>query len=195
MSVIVPLFADASPYLAAVFGLAGSLIGGAIAGTVSLKVARDARDAAERSWVRDSRRAIYDRFLAAGQRLLVVLETARTPAEVPEEVLATIDAAYATFFETYASVQTVAELGVVQTARVQAYRLQALKDILDGRGPSSAGEFDRISQLVRLARQDTIDAMRADLGLHGSARPQADQEYAEAVFGAAHERPPRDASP
>jgi hypothetical protein len=57
---IVPFFADASPYVSAAFGLAGALIGGAIAGMVSLKVARDARDAAERNWVRDSRREICD---------------------------------------------------------------------------------------------------------------------------------------
>jgi hypothetical protein len=55
--------AAVSPYVTAAFGLAGSLIGGTIAGTVSLVVARQARDAAEHSWIRDNRREIYDRFL------------------------------------------------------------------------------------------------------------------------------------
>jgi hypothetical protein len=117
------------------------------------------------------------------------METAAATAEVPDEHPATIDAAYATFFETYASVQTVAEVGVVATARLQAYRLQALKDVLDGRGPFERGQFDRIARLVRDARQDTIDAMRADLGLRGSAKPPEGQTYAEAVADAARERP------
>ena len=67
MAPLEPILA-ASAYVAAVFGLAGSLIGGLIAGTVSLRVARHAREAAERSWMRDSRREIYDRFLANAYR-------------------------------------------------------------------------------------------------------------------------------
>lgn len=188
MSVIVPFLADASPYISPASGLAGSLIGGAIAGTVSLKVARDARDAAERSWVRDSRRGIYDRFLAAGQRLLHEMEKAKPTNHARDKVGATIDAAYSTFFEKYASVQTGAELDVVQSARKPAYRLEALRNIVDGRGSLNPREFDRIAQLVRLARQDTTDAIRADLGLHGSAKPRTDKEYAEAVADAARER-------
>jgi hypothetical protein len=43
------LAAISSAYVAAGFGLAGSLIGGLIAGTVSLRVARQAREAAESS--------------------------------------------------------------------------------------------------------------------------------------------------
>ena len=39
----------------AVYGLLGSLIGGAIAGSVSLLVAWQTRGAAERAWVRDNR--------------------------------------------------------------------------------------------------------------------------------------------
>ena len=54
------LAATSTPYVAAAFGLAGSLIGGLIAGTVSLRVARQAREAAESSWMRDSRRGIFD---------------------------------------------------------------------------------------------------------------------------------------
>lgn len=113
--------------------LAGLLIGGAVAGTVSLKVARDTRDAAARAWVRDSRREIYDRFLAAGQRLLAEMETGAATSKVPDELRPAVDEAYRAFFETYAFVQTVAELGVVTTARMHAYRLQALKDSFSGR--------------------------------------------------------------
>jgi hypothetical protein len=181
--------------VSAAFGLTGSLIGGAIAGTVSLRVARDARDAAERAWVRDSRREIYDRFLTAGQKLLAVMEAAAVTSKVSGESRPGVDEAYSAFFETYASVQTVAELGVVTSARTHAYRLQALKDILDGRGPFERGDFDRIAKLVREARQDAIDAMRADLGLHGSAKPPTGYDYAQAVADAVREDPSRSVVP
>src|SRR5919201_3544683 len=126
-------FGAASAYVSAASGLAGALIGGAIAGVVSLKIAREARDQAERSWMRDSRRDIYDRFLAAGQKLLAVMERTAAATKVQDESGATVDAAYAAYFETYPSVQTVAELCVVKPAREHAYLLQALKDIPDGR--------------------------------------------------------------
>jgi hypothetical protein len=158
---VVDLLALSSLGTAAI-GLAGSLIGGAIAGTVSLLVARQAREAAERAWMRDSRRQIFDRFLGAAQRLLIALE-ARDE---------TVEPAYTSFFEVYGTIQTVAELPVVEAARVYAYRLAELKELIDGRsvlGPEHAGP---VAQLVRLARHKTIDAMRADLGLAGSARPQ-----------------------
>jgi hypothetical protein len=57
----------ANPYVIAVLGFAGALRGGFIAGTVSLLVAKHTRDAAERAWIRDSRRQIYDRFLTAAE--------------------------------------------------------------------------------------------------------------------------------
>jgi hypothetical protein len=142
-----------------------------------------------------SRREIYDRFLTAGQRLLAVMKTAAATSTVPGEPGPAVDEAYSAFFETYASVQTVAELGVVTSARRHAYRLQALKDILDDRGPFERKDFNRIAKLVRVARQDTIDAMRADLGLHGNARPPAKYDYSQAVVDAAREDPPHSVVP
>ena len=195
MSAVVWYFGDATPYLSAAFGLVGTLIGGVIAGTVTLRVARHARAAAERAWVRDSRRSIYDRFLTAGQRLLAVMETAAYASMGSGESRPVVDEAYSAFFETYASVQTVAELRVVTSAREQAYRLQALKDILHNRGPFEREAFERIAALVRDARQDTIDAMRADLGLEGSAKPPAGYSYREAVAAAVREDPPPSVTP
>src|ERR1700761_8687967 len=104
MSVSVWYFGDVSAYVSAASGLAGALIGGAVAGVVSLKVAREARDQAERSWIRDSRRDIYDRFLAAGQKLLAVMERRAASrkaedqsraAKLQDESGAAVDAAYA----------------------------------------------------------------------------------------------------
>ena len=163
-----PLLA-VSAYVTAGFGLAGSLIGGAIAGTVSLLVARQAREAAERSWMRDSRREIYDRFLTNAQKLLIAWEAAASGTEQAREA---IEDAHVDFFEVYGVVQTVAERPVVDAARVYAYRLLELS----GPGCRSRGHDNgpRVAQLVRLARHDTIDAMRAELGLAGSARPPAD---------------------
>jgi hypothetical protein len=79
--------------------------------------------------------------------------------------------AYSDYVGAYASVQTVAELSVVTSARLHTYRLEALKDILDGRGQFEREDFGRIARSVRDARHDTIDAMRDDLGVQGSAKP------------------------
>jgi hypothetical protein len=164
-----PLLA-VSAYVTAAFGLAGSLIGGAIAGTVSLLVARQAREAAERSWMRDSRRDIYDRFLTNAQKLLIACEASRADTEQAAEA---VEHAHLNFFEVYGVVQTVAERPVVDAARVYAYRLLELGGAMRrGRGSQlDPAKFDRVAQLVRFARHDTIDAMRSELGLAGSARP------------------------
>ena len=157
-----------SPYASAAIGLLGTLIGGTIAGYVSLHVARQARAAAERSWVRDSRRDLYDRLLTSAQQLLIACEENEP-----------VDAPYRGFFEAYGVVQTVAERPVVDACRVYAYRLLELVELghrRHGAGGASrlAGDrFGQVAQLVRLARHDAIDAMRSDLGLEGSARPPA----------------------
>jgi hypothetical protein len=157
----------ASPYVAAVFGLVGSLIGGFIAGTVSLVIARQTRDAAERAWVRDNRRELYDRFLSHAQTLLIACENAGGGRRGAEGV----ESAYNDFFGAYGVVQTVVERPVVDAARVYAYRLQELMEVLDSRSALGPESFDQVAQLIRLARHDTIDAMRAELELEGSARP------------------------
>ncbi|HZI74462.1 MAG TPA: hypothetical protein VFD73_10700, partial [Gemmatimonadales bacterium] len=77
MTVLASPIAAGSSYATAVFGLTGVLIGAFIAGAVSLWVAKQARDAAERAWVRDNRREIYDRFLTYAQTLLIACEEAR----------------------------------------------------------------------------------------------------------------------
>jgi gas vesicle protein len=111
----------------AAFGLAGALIGGLIAGTASLLVARQAREAAEKAWIRDSRREIYDRFLTNAQKLLIACEATKNGYgnEEAEETEAALEAAHIDFFEVYVVVQTVAERPVVDAARVYAYRLLA----------------------------------------------------------------------
>jgi hypothetical protein len=164
------LLVAASSYTPALFGLLGSLVGGAIAGTVSLVVARQARDAAEQSWIRDNRREIYDRLLTDAQRLLVACEESKVSGS--EAAVATAQDAYAKFFDVYGVVQTVADRPVVDAVRVYAYRLLELKAELDGKGVLGPQSFHEVAALVRLARHDTIDAMRSDLGLIGSAKPE-----------------------
>ena len=165
MAPLVPIMAT-SGYMAAAFGLAGTLVGGLIAGTVSLRVAREAREASERSWMRDSRREIYDRFLTNAQKLLIACEGSASLRESIGVVEDEFRQAYLNFFEVYGVVQSVAERPVVDAARVYAYRLLEL-----ARGGLEPAQFERVAQLVRFARHDTIDAMRAELGLTGSASP------------------------
>ncbi len=164
-----PLAAGTS-YGPAVFGLAGSLIGGLIVGAVSFLVARQAREAAEHAWIRDNRREIYDRFLTCAQRLLIACE-ARRYSEGGE---ASVESANTNFFEAYVVVQTVADTALVAAARVHAYRLWELKASLDSTSVMGPENFDRVTQLIRVARHDTINAMRAELGLEGSVGPAAD---------------------
>jgi hypothetical protein len=169
--------ADVSPYVVAGFGLAGSLIGGAIAGSVSLWVAHQAREAAERSWIRDSRRNIYDRFLTNAQKLLIACEASKSLGEsLGAQDKEAVERAHIDFFEVYGVVQTVADRPVVSAARIYAYRLLELAGTQRrGFRPGlKDAHFERVAQLVRFARHDTIDAMRTELGLAGSAQPPDD---------------------
>ena len=159
--------AASSVYGPAAFALAGSLIGGFIAGTVALLVARQAREAAERAWVRDSRRATYDRFLTKAQRLLIASLACRSAPETKDAA----EAAYAEFFEVNGVVQTVAEAPLVDAARIYAYRLLRLKETAVGTSTFGADDFNRLGKHVRDARLATIDAMRRELGLTGSVVP------------------------
>lgn len=179
------MIASTTAYVAAAFGLAGSLIGGLIAGSVSLRVARETRTAAEHAWVRDNRREIYDRFLTTAQSLLIACEESAT-GDHTGEGRASVPRAYADFFNAYGVVQTVAERAVVDAARVYAYRLLEVRNVLESRGIVGPDRLAEVAQLVRFARHDTIDVMRADLGLLDGARPRADfnpfegTEFAEA---------------
>ncbi len=94
--------AQGSSYAPAIFGLVGSLIGGFIAGTVSLLVARQAREAAEGAWIRDNRREIYDRLLTTGERLLHACEAYKYAYSVRETAQADVESGLTNFFEVYA---------------------------------------------------------------------------------------------
>jgi hypothetical protein len=162
--------AEVSPYLTGFFGLFGVLIGGLIAGGVSLLVARQAREAAEASWMRDTRRQVYSDFLAKGQALhSEIIEAAASDNQIgPDDPVA---APYSHFVEAYAVVQTVADRAVVDAARVYTYRLQELEAIRSAAVSLGHAHLDDVSGLVRKARHDVVDAMRASLNLPGSARP------------------------
>lgn len=173
----IPLAANSS-YTAALFGLAGSLIGGTIAGVVSLLVAWQTRKAAEGAWVRDNRRQIYDRFLTSGQKLLIACEARwrsrrRRPdgALLEDKTESGVESADAEFFENYSVVQTVANTSLVIAARVYGYRFLELEAIMDDRGILESKDFGRVAELVREARHDTINAMRAELGLSETIWP------------------------
>ena len=156
---------------AGIFGLVGALIGGLSAGLVSLRVATQAREGAERAWIRDNRRELYDRFLTCAQELLIASE--RALRQGPSERL---EATYEAFFGAYGVIQTVAQEAVLEAARKYAYRLQELKSELDAMNPSGVEYFESVARQVRFARHDAIDAMRADLELSGSARPPDDYD-------------------
>ena len=173
---------------AGIFGLLGALIGGLSAGLVSLHVATQSRRAAEKAWIRDNRRELYDRFLTSAQELLIAAERAFRQGQSDR-----LEAAYEAFFGAYGVVQTVAQEAVVEAARKYAYRLQELKDELDSQNPAGAEYFWRVDEQVRLARHEAIDAMRADLELSGSARPPDDYDAflgtgLEAHYAAAQQR-------
>lgn len=174
--------AEGSSYGPAVFALAGSLIGGLIAGVFSFWVARQAREAAKDAWIRDNRREIYDRFLTCGQRLLIACEESRygrrgrwRPGRRPEAegAEASVESANTNFFGAYVMVQTIADTALVVAARVYAYRLWELKASLNSKSVMGPENFDRVTELIRVARHGTIDGMRAELGLEGSVSPSA----------------------
>lgn len=178
------MLADSSPYLAAGFGLIGTLVGAGIAGGFSLRIAREARTTAEHEWIRENRREIYDRYLVGAQTLHLACEEAFRPG-APDGGEA-VRTAFAAMLNTYSVVQTVAERQVIDAARVYTYRLIELRDVLEGKGIVGRERFGEIAQLVRAARHDAIDAMRDDLALQDSARPGKDfNPFGETPFAAA----------
>ena len=159
--------AATSPYVPALFGLAGSLIGGLVAGGVSLRVTQQAREAAEQAWMRDSRRDIYDRFLTSAQQLLDACANRwRLGSEADS-----IETAHRATVEAYGVIQTVADEPLVHAARVYARRLLELEAELDGTGKLGSDNFDIVAGLVRLARHATIDKMRKELQLAATTWP------------------------
>src|SRR3954452_1599304 len=149
---------DATPMVAAVnpavYALAGSLIGGVVAGTFSLLVAGRTQRASERAWMRDNRREIYDRFLTNAQRLLVALADP-PPQPKPNE----LHDAYVDFVSAYVIVQALAERDVVDAARTYGQRLiDDLKPLVDAGGRPGDPAIVALGRQVRLDRQATIDA-------------------------------------
>jgi hypothetical protein len=170
------IFVAASEYGTAAFGLAGSLIGGLIVGATSIFLARQARETAERAWIRDGRRDTYGRFVGSAQALLIACQayerqlrgSPEGAGASPDEKLA-LEKAHNEFFEIYVIVQTVAERTVVDAARIYGYRLLELEAELTSSGVLGREYFSRVAALVREARQATVEAMRRDLGLSDSA--------------------------
>jgi hypothetical protein len=171
MSVLAMPMAVDSSYATAVFGLAGVLIGAVVAGGFGLWTAMVTRQAAERAWVRDNRREIYDRFLTCGQTLLVVCEDARKADREGAETA--VNSADVKFWEAYGVMLTVADSALANAARTYAYRLQELRESLRSKSVMTADHFDRVTPLIRLGRHATIDAMRAELGLEKTIWPDA----------------------
>jgi hypothetical protein len=165
--------AAGTPYAPAIFGLAGSLIGGFIAGTVSLLVARQARAAAEGAWIRDNRREIYDRLLTYAERLLHACEEHKALGDT-EATRMSVKSAFTSFFEAYGVVQIVAGIRLVEAVRIHAYRLWELAASLGSTSVMGEENFDTVMNLIRDARHDVLDAMRDELGLDGGISPAAD---------------------
>ena len=163
-----PLATTGSSLTPAVVGLAGALIGGLIAGTVSLLVAWQARKAAERAWMRDNRRAIYDRFLMCAQMLLHACEAYRaaSPPE-KEKAKASLESASTSFWGAYHVVEIVAGTPLFETVRIYGYRLWELTTELGSTSVMGPESFDAVRPLILPARRDTVAAMRSDLGLGG----------------------------
>lgn len=163
MMVSSPL-ADGSTLTPALFGLVGAVIGGVMAGGASLWVAWQARKAAESAWMRDNRRAIYDRFLTCAQMLQIACEAYRD-ARQKEEAKANVESAFTSFWEVYGVVQTVADTELFEIARIYGYRLWELATSLGSTSVMGGEYFGAVDQLVRDARHATITAMRKELGL------------------------------
>ena len=157
--------ADGSSYAPAVFGLVGSLIGGFIAGAVSILVARQARQAAEGAWIRDNRRETYDRLLTYAERLLIACEACKDVSDDDAAAKASVQSAFTNFWEVYGVVQTVAGTRLVDAARVYAYRLWELAASLGPASVMGPENFRHVAELIREARYDMISQMRAELGL------------------------------
>jgi hypothetical protein len=157
----------ASPYVTAVFGLVGSLIGGFIASTVTLVVAHQSREAEVQGWIRDNRRDIYERFLSHAQKLLIACENASSGRRDRDA----IEDAYNEFLAVYGVLQTLADRPVVVATRVYAYRVIELTKIIDSESVLRVESFRPVAGLVRHARHDAIEAMREELGVDAAMRP------------------------
>jgi hypothetical protein len=157
--------AAVNPYVTALIGIAGTAIGGAIAGAISVRLAKEGREAAADAWIRETRHQTYDRFLSKGQELLVACED-REPEQVVKD-------AFSGVFEAYGVVQYVAERPVVEAARTYAYRLMQLRWETLGDGPTlGPGTAPDVAVTVRHARHGVLDAIRTEIGVTESMKPE-----------------------
>ncbi len=99
--------AAVSPYAIALIGLAGSLIGGMIAGGISILIAREARAGAHESSFRDSLSHICAGFLANSQALLDACWSSGQSPQT-DASRAAVKQAHLEFFEVYGVLQTLA---------------------------------------------------------------------------------------
>jgi hypothetical protein len=164
------LLAAGTPLAPALSGLVGAVIGAAVAGVVSLRVASQTREAAEHAWIRDNRREIYDRFLTYAQQLLIASEAYYDARRKDDKARAKVESAFDSFWEVYGVVQTVADIQLFRKARIYGYRLWELATSLGSTSVMGPKWFPKVSELVRSARHDTIIEMRAELGLSGKVR-------------------------
>jgi hypothetical protein len=186
--------AEGTSYTAAIFGLAGSLIGGFIAAAVSLLVARQAQEAAENTWIRDNRREIYDRLLTYAERLLIACEACKDADHDNEAARASVETAFTNFWEVYGVVQTVADTRLVEAARIYAYRLWELAASLGSTSVMGLENFRQVAELIGEARYKMINEMRAELGLDsyqrgGDGNPFAGTDLEEKYANAPRSRP------
>jgi len=156
----------------AVVGLVGALIGGVVTGSVSLLVAWQARKSAERAWVRDNRREIYEQFLMCAQGLLIACEAYHKAPRKEGKATAKVESAFTSFWEVYSVVQTVADTQLFKAARIHGYQLWELAASLGSTSVMGPENFGEVAKCVRKARHATIAEMRAELGL-GDVRPDS----------------------
>jgi hypothetical protein len=163
------VLAGVNPYVTAGVAILTALV----AATAGLVGGWQVRKGAERAWLRDSRREIFDRFLAAGQALLAACEDAfepgyfQNPARMePPSLSPEVRASLANLFAVYPVIQTVAESDVAMAARVYTWRLWELSESLRFRSVIENYDdetFKDVAAAVRTARHDTIQAMRRNL--------------------------------
>ena len=90
--------------------------------------------------------------------------------------------------------QTVASTRLVEAVRVYAYRLWELAASLGPTSVMGPENFNLVIKLIRDARHDMINTMRAELGLDGGIRPGtefnpfAGTELEEKYVGAERDR-------
>jgi hypothetical protein len=169
MTVLASPIAANSSIIPAAVGLVGVLVGVLASGAVSLLVAKQSREAAERAWIRDNGRDIWVRFLTCADRLLIACEAAwKSETEGAETSVETADAE---FSKAYVGMQIFGDNTMVDRARIYAYRLLELKASLGSTSVMDRENFHKVASLIRVAREDMFDAIRAGLGVGSRVRP------------------------